>query len=133
MSNIQNVFFSFQYLQQFYCLMLIYQQRPRPPPSPTPPLIKATDQQLPSLPLHPHPFVMVVIFFFFNIVFILFFFFSFFYGFKLRYSNPNFIKRLKYTLDYIERGEFTVLQDVIKITTLETLNKGQRNVDGGGV
>lgn len=74
----------------------------------------------------------MVVIFFFQYCFYSFFVFVFLW-FCVAVQQPNFIKRLKYTLDYIERGEFTVLQDVIKITTLETLNKGQRNVDSGGV
>lgn len=92
------MFFFLPYLQQFHCLVLIYQQRSSHP------LIKATTMSPPpSLSIH-HGI---------NIVFIIIFLFLSFWV----ATQQRFIKRLKYTLDYIENEEFTVLQDVIKVTT----------------
>lgn len=89
MINIQNVFFfSSQYLQQFHCLVLIYQQC-----SYRTPLVKATDRHLlrplPSPPQTPHPTPLLSIF-----MVLILLSFSFFYlcHFELRYGNSILLK-----------------------------------------
>lgn len=79
--------FFLKYLQQFYCLFIAILSYP---------FIKATDQQC----------TRSAIFHGVNVIR-----FTFLCHFKLQDSN-SFIKRLKYTLHYIENEE--VLQDVIK-------------------
>lgn len=92
MSNIQNVL---PYLQQFYCLVLIYDQQ-FPCPFPT---------------THPHTQFIII----FIIIINIYFFIEIFYFLKIATKQLHFLKRLKYTLDYM-RGTKCLLQDAIKLT-----------------
>lgn len=77
-------FFLLQYLQQFHCLVLIYQHRT--------PFVKATDQQPPLHLPHPPPLPSLPspsLFHGINIVIIFIFYFC---RFKLRYSNSILLK-----------------------------------------
>lgn len=53
-----------------------------------------------------------------------------FLSFYVAIEQQHFIKRLKYTLDYIENGEFTVLKMSSKIT-YKTLGKVKIKSDDG--